>query len=183
MQLVAHECSPPGLFSGHVDNVSIQRAHGEDWRHDARQHPQHHKVPVVRGEARAAQEPGLAVDVAAKPQQGQGSSHQAEQPDQDQHYPAPPDCPDAAVAEGEADLCELVDSGPGKRVDGGGLQEEEDEAAALTQGALTGVAGGAGQAVVGSKGDGGQSEGQVAEAETQGEAQRVCPELLVEEEH
>ncbi len=114
MQLVTHECSPPGLFPGHVDDVAVQRAHGEDWRHDASQHPQHHKVPVVRGEPGATEEPRLAVDVAAKPQQRQDSTHQAEQPDQDQHHPASPGRPDAAVAESKADLSELVDGGPGK---------------------------------------------------------------------
>lgn len=68
-------------------------------------------------------------------------------------------------------------------MNGRGLQKEEDEATALTEGALAGTAGGPGQAVVGSEGDGGESEGQVAEAEAQGEAQCVGPELLVEEEH
>lgn len=114
MQLVAHERSSPGLFPGHVDNVSIQRAHSEDRRHDAHQHPQHHKVPVVWGEARAAKESRLTVDIAAEPQQGQGGIHKAKQPDQDQHRPAPPGRPDAAVAEGKADLYELVDGGPGE---------------------------------------------------------------------
>lgn len=114
MQLIAHERSPPGLFPGYVDDVSIQRAHGEDWRHDACQHPQHNKVPVVWGEARAAKESRLTVDITAKPQQGQGSVHKAKQPDQDQCRPAPPGCPDAAVVEGKADLYELVDGGPGE---------------------------------------------------------------------
>ncbi len=68
-------------------------------------------------------------------------------------------------------------------MDRGGLQEEEDETAALTEDALAGAAGGPGQAVVGSEGNGGQSEGQVTETETQGQAQCVGPELLVEEEH
>lgn len=138
MQVVAHEGSSPGLFPGHVDHVSIQRAHDDDRHHDARQHPQEHKMSVLGFEAWATEEPRLTVGIAAEPQQGQGGVQQAEQPDQDEHRSTPPGCPDAAVAEGEADLCELIHSGPGERLNGGGLQEEEHKAAGLTEGTVAG---------------------------------------------
>lgn len=154
MLVIANKRPSPHLFPHNIHNVRIRGAHDEYGCYDPDHDEEQTEAPVVWLEAGGTQEPGAAVGVAAEAQQWQGCVDQAVQPHQDQHHPGPPGRADGAVAQGETDLCELVDGGPGQGVDGAQLKEQVEEGAALAEVPVAGVALRPEQAVVGSEGDG-----------------------------
>lgn len=161
MVFVANKRPSSHLVPGYIHYISIHGAHQYN-RYDYSQHHEEH-VEGNAGwfEAGNAEELCLAVDVTTKTEEWQSCVEDAVDPHHREDDFGPVRCKDHRVAEGEADLCELVDSGPGEGMDGGELEQQKQKGAALAGGALAGVALHLEKTVMDTKRNGGDAQRQI----------------------
>ncbi len=162
MVFVANKRPSSHLLPGYIHYISIHGAHQYNGNDDSHHHEEHVESDAGRFEVGNTEELCLAVDVTTKTKEWQSCVEDAVDPHHCEDDFGPVRCEDHGVAEGEADLCELVDSCPGERIDWGELEQQKEKCAAFAGGALTGVALDLKEAVMDTERDGGDAQRQIA---------------------
>lgn len=162
MVFVANKCPSSHLIPRYINYISVHGAHYKNGNEYAQPHEEHVETNAGRLEAGNAEELRLAVAVTTKTNEWHGSADKTIHPHQREDDFDPVRCEDAGVAEGEADLCELVDSGPCERMDGSQLEEKKQGGAALTQGTLASISLDLKKTVMDSKRHDGDAQRQIA---------------------
>lgn len=102
------------LFLGYIHYVSIHGAHCQNGHDDSHYYEEHIEASVGRLKTGSTEKPAAAVAIASKAQQRQRRVQERIDPDDGEDHSGSVGIEDACIFKSEADLCELVDGGPGE---------------------------------------------------------------------
>lgn len=179
---VADKCPSSNLIPGYVYYVSIHGAHYQNRHDDSHYYEEHIEASVGRLKTGSTEKASAAVAIASKAQQWQWCIQEWIDPDDCKDHSGSLSIEDSCIFKSKADLCELVNGGPGEWVDWGQLEQQEKKGTALAQRTCAGVSLGPEQAVMGSERYDGEAECQITQAETEGQGPCLCLQASVRQQ-
>lgn len=117
MVFVANKRPSSYLISGYVHYVSIHGAHCQNGHDYSHYYEEHIEASVGRLKTRSTEKPVAAITISSKAQQRQRGIQERIDPNDSKDNSGSVRVEDPCVFKSEADLSELVNGGPGERVD------------------------------------------------------------------
>lgn len=111
---VANKRPSSNLIPGYVHYVSIHGAHSQNGHDDSHYYEEHIEASVGRLKTGSTEKPAAAVAIASKSQQRQRCIQERIDPDNCKDHSGSLSIEDFCIFKRKADLCELVNGGPGE---------------------------------------------------------------------